>query len=125
MNTPALLTALALGLVLGPALAQGKKVYRCEAGGKVLYADAPCKDAAEVAADDTRTKDQRDAAAEVVKREEKLADKMARERLAAEAAAARQGPVIIPNAAARAASAPAGKKPAKKKPASSRTPAQS
>jgi hypothetical protein len=128
MNHLALITGVVLGLATAPALAQSKKVYRCEAGGKVEYADAPCKGAAEVAADDTRTKAQRDAAAQTVQREEKLADKMARERQAAEAAAARQGAVIIPHASAAqaaAASAPASKKRARKKSGANPVPAQS
>ncbi|MDH4061357.1 MAG: hypothetical protein OEU94_11155 [Aquincola sp.] len=128
MKYLALLTVALLGIAIAPALAQGKKVYRCEAGGKVEYSDAPCKGAAEVAADDARTKAQRDAAVQTVQREEKLAEKMARERHAAEAAASRQGAVIIPHASAAqaaAASAPASKKRAQKKPAARPAPPQS
>lgn len=116
-------TTIALGIVLllaaGAAPAQQKKVFRCEAGGKVTYADAPCKDGAEVAADDARTDAQRKAARQAVAREEKLAEQMARERRASEAASARQGAAHIPHSAAeKAASAVPSSmknKPAKKR----------
>jgi hypothetical protein len=119
-----LVFAAALLLAASGAQAQGKKVYRCEVGGKVTYADAPCKDGAEIKADDSRSDAQRKAAQDAVQREEKMADKMQRERLAAEQRAARQGVARIPyTAAERAASAPSAKdgdknkkrKPAKKK----------
>lgn len=90
-----MLLASLLGLA-GPAAAQ-KKVYRCELHGKISYSDAPCKDGAEVAADDARTDAQRKAAREAVAREDKLAQQMARERKDAEAAAARQGAAHIPH----------------------------
>ncbi len=112
-------TLLAAVLCLaGPAAAQ-KKVFRCELNGKVSYADAPCKDATEVAADDARTETQRKAARDAVVREDKLAQQMARERRAAEAAAAKQGPAHIPHSAAdeaaKAQPTPTKKKPAKKR----------
>jgi hypothetical protein len=95
---------IAVSLLIGasPALAQ-KKVYRCTEGGRVVYSDAPCKDAAEVKADDSRSDAERRAAREDVKREEQMADKMARERRAQEAAAARQGAAHIPYSAANKA----------------------
>jgi hypothetical protein len=89
----------ALLCVAGPAAAQ-KKVFRCEVNGKVSYADAPCKEGAEVAADDARTEAQRKAARDAVVREDKLTQQMARERQAAEAAAAKQGAAHIPHSAA-------------------------
>jgi len=92
--------AVALTVVGTAAVAQQKKVFRCEVNGKVSYADAPCKDGAEVAADDARTDAQRKAAREAVAREDKLTQQMARERKAAEAAAARQGAAHIPHSAA-------------------------
>ena len=111
----AIAAAMTVSLAAAGAAYAQKKVYRCEAGGKVTYGDAPCKDAAEVKADDARTEVQRKAAQDVVLREDKMADKLARERLAAEKAAARQGPAHVPYSAAdRAASAPgADKKKAK------------
>ena len=122
MNTctiPALLAAALL--VAGTAHAASQKVFRCGPDGRI-YSQTPCKDGVEVSADDPRSAEQRKAAQDTVKREEKLADKMARERRAEEAAAAKKGPTIIvnPSAAkpAAAASAPAPrKKRAPKKPA--------
>jgi hypothetical protein len=126
MNRKTLLLATALLLAVVGAPAQGKKVYRCEIAGKVTYADAPCKDAAEVQADDSRSDAQRKAAQDTVQREQKLADKMQRDRLAAEQRAARQGAAHIPYTAAdRAASAPHAKeadKNKKKKPAKKKEP---
>ena len=95
--------AIALAVVGTAAVAQQKKVFRCEVNGKVSYADAPCKDGAEVAADDARTDAQRKAAREAVVREDKLSQQMARERKAAEAAAAKQGAAHIPHSAAEEA----------------------
>ena len=92
--------AIALAVVGTGAAAQQKKVFRCEVNGKVSYADAPCKDGAEIAADDARTDAQRKAAREAVAREEKLTQQMARERRATEVAAAKQGAAHIPHSAA-------------------------
>ena len=104
----------ALLLATGAADAASPKVFRCGPDGRT-YSQTPCKDGYEVDAADARSVEQRKAAEEAVKREEKLADKMARERRAAEAAAAKQGPVVIGKPAALPASAPA-KKPRMKKP---------
>jgi hypothetical protein len=95
----------------GASAADQQKVFRCGPDGRI-YSQAPCKDGHEVDAADQRSPEQRKAAEEVVKREEKLADKIARERQAREAAAAKQGATIIGAAkpAASAASAPAKKK---------------
>ena len=110
----------------GPAAAQ-KKVFRCEVNGKVSYADAPCKDGAEVAADDARTDAQRKAAREAVAREDKLTQQMARERKAAEAAAAKQGAAHIPHSAAdeAAKAQPKAKKKPEKKRVATKPAAQS
>lgn len=99
----------------GPATAQ-KKVYRCEVSGKVTYADAPCKDGAEVAADDARTEAQRKAARDAVVREDKLTQQMARERRAAEASAAKQGAAHIRHSAAEEAASAVPSASKKKKP---------
>jgi hypothetical protein len=106
--------AVALAFVGSAAVAQQKRVFRCEVNGKVSYADAPCKGGAEVAADDARTDAQRKAAREAVAREDKLTQQMARERQAAEAAAAKQGAAHIPHSAADEA-AKAQPTPKKKK----------
>jgi hypothetical protein len=99
--------AAALTLVLltgaGTALAQSKKVYRCEEGGRVTYGDAPCKAAVEIKADDKRSDAERAAARETAQRDRKLAQQMKSEREAAEAGAAGQGYGHIPNSAAQKA----------------------
>jgi hypothetical protein len=109
-------TAIAASLLLAtsPVLAQ-KKVFRCSEGGRVVYSDSPCRDGAEVSSADTRTEAERKAALETVQREEKLGDKMKRERLAEEARAARQGVARIPYSAAEKAAAPASQPDAKAK----------
>jgi hypothetical protein len=101
----------------GASAAEPQKVFRCGPDGRV-YSQSPCKDGRDVDAADQRSPEQRKAAEEVVKREEKLADKMARERQAREAAAAKQGATIIGAAkpAAYAASAPVKKKKLRPKP---------
>ena len=70
-----------------------QKVFRCGPDGR-LYSQTPCKDGYEVDAADKRSAEQRKAAEDAVKREEKWTDKMTRERLAKEAAAAKQAPTI-------------------------------
>lgn len=108
-------TALLLVAANGTSAAP-QKVFRCGPDGRI-YSQTPCKDGHAVDADDSRSADQRKAAQDVVKREEKMADKMARERLAKEAAAAKQGAVVIanPSAAKPAASAASGAAAKKKR----------
>ena len=97
----------ALLLATVAADAASPKVFRCGPDGRT-YSQTPCKDGYVVDAADPRSVEQRKAAEDAVKREEKMADKMARERRAAEAAAAKQGPAIIGNpAAAKPAALPA------------------
>ena len=103
------LAALALWLAASGAAWAQKKVFRCGPDGRI-YSQTPCKDGYEVNADDKRSAEQRKAAEESVRRDEKLNEKMARERHAKEVAAAKQGPAVIAKAAAPAASAPAKKK---------------
>ena len=120
----ALAVAASLWLVAaGGASAAAQKVFRCGPDGRI-YSQTPCKDGYEVDAEDKRSAEQRKAAAEVLKRDEKLADKMTRERLAREAAAAKQGaarigPPTAAKPAASSASAVAKKKRAPAKPAQS------
>ncbi len=90
------------------ASAASQKVFRCGPDGRI-YSQTPCKDGYAVDAADKRSAEPRKAAEDAVKREEKLADKMARERQAKEAAAAKP--------AASAASAAAKKKRQPKTPA--------
>jgi hypothetical protein len=97
-----------------------QRVFRCGPDGRT-YSQTPCKDGYEIDTDDMRTAEQRKAAAEVLKRDAKLADQMTRERLAREAAAAKQGTARTspPKAAkppASAASATAKKKRPPSKP---------
>jgi hypothetical protein len=88
-----------------PALAQKNKVYRCTEGGRTVYADSPCKQSAAVDAGDARSDAQRKTAREIVERDQKLNDKMARDRQAAEAAAASQRAAVIPYSDAASAAA--------------------
>lgn len=110
------IAGLALLLLGGSALAQ-KKVYRCEAGGKVSYGDAPCKGGAEVAADDPRSEADRKAARDAVQREKQMTDQAVTERRAAEAKAPRQvaGHIPYSDAEKAAAAASAPKPPARRK----------
>jgi Domain of unknown function (DUF4124) len=108
----------ALLLAAQPLLAQNKTVYRCEgANGRVTYSDEACKGGVALNNDDARSDDQRKAAAEAVKREAKLGDKLARERRQAEQSAPKPGAVLIPHSAAEKAAKqqPSGKKLTKKK----------
>ncbi len=106
-------------IAAGGASAAAQKVYRCGPDGRI-YSQTPCKEGYEVDADDKRSAEQRKAAAEVLKRDEKLADKMTRERLAREAAAAKQGAARIGPPAAAKPAASSASAAAKKK----RTPAK-
>jgi Domain of unknown function (DUF4124) len=117
VNVKTLIAAATLLLVVQPLLAQNKKVYRCEDGsGRVTYSDEACKGGAELKNDDARTEQQRKDAADVAKRDEKLGDKLARERLVAERSAPKPGAALIPySAAEKAAKEPPVKKIAKKK----------
>lgn len=107
------LIAAALLLAAQPLLAQNKKVYRCEdVKGRVTYSDEACKGGAELKNDDARSDEQRKAAADVAAREERLADKLTRERRAAEKAALRPASAHIAHSAADKAAKeqPSGKK---------------
>lgn len=94
------LAVLLLASALSSAAAQ--KVFRCGPEGKT-YSQTPCKDGYVVNADDQRSPEQRKAAEDMVKREAKMAEKMAREREAKEAAVAKQAPTIIGKPAVAAA----------------------
>ncbi len=98
-----------LMLAAQPLQAQNKQIYRCEnAAGRVTYSDEACKGGAALANDDARSDEQRRVAADVVKREDQLAQRLARERQAAEKSARPGGAAIIPySAAAKAAKEPA------------------
>jgi hypothetical protein len=111
MKTPALVVIAGMALWLAAPAAQAqKKVYRCEAGGKVTYGDAPCKGGAEVAVDDARSDADRKAAQDAVQREKMTTDQARAERRAADAKAPRQvaGHIAYSDAekAATAASSP-------------------
>jgi chromatin segregation and condensation protein Rec8/ScpA/Scc1 (kleisin family) len=104
VNAKTLIAAVTLLLAAQPLLAQNKKVYRCEDGaGHVTYSDEACKGGAELKNDDARTEQQRKAAADVAKREERLGDKLARARLLAEKSAPKAGAALIPYSAAEKA----------------------
>ena len=78
MNRLGLLLA-ALLVAQGGAIAASQKVFRCGPDGRI-YSQTPCKDGYEVNTDDKRSAEQRKAAEDSVKREEKLTEKMTRER---------------------------------------------
>jgi hypothetical protein len=99
---------------IGADGAAGQKVFRCGPEGRD-YSQAPCKDGHEVDAADPRSAAQRKSAEETVKREEKMADKMARERRAQETAAAKVGAATIVHSSAAKAAAPAASAAAKKR----------
>ena len=104
MNSKMLIAAAMLLLATPPLMAQNKKVYRCEDGtGRVTYSDEACKGGAELKNDDARTDEQRKAAADTAKREDQLAQKMARERRLAEKSAVPGGAALIPYSAAEKA----------------------
>lgn len=106
MKTIATLSLLCSSLWFAPhALAQKNKVYRCAEGGRTVYADSPCKQGAEVDAGDARSDAQRKTARDIVERDQKLNDKMVRERQAAEAATASQRAAVIPYSDAASAAA--------------------
>jgi FKBP-type peptidyl-prolyl cis-trans isomerase len=108
-RSAAALLATVMGLAAVNANAAPQKVFRCGPDGRI-YSQTPCKDGYEVNAADPRSAEQRKAAEEATKREDKAVDKMTRERQAQEAAAAKQGPSFIasPSAAKPAASAASG-----------------
>ncbi len=118
MITKPMIVAATLLLAVQPLLAQNKKVYRCEdAAGRVTYSDEACKGGAELKNDDARSDEQRKAASDVAKREERLADKLARDRRAAEKLAGPTGAAVIPYSAAEKAAKeqPSAKKTTAKK----------
>lgn len=101
------LAALVLAFAAAPCWGQ-KPIYRCEQAGRVTYMDSPCKAGVRVDAADPRTAAERRAAQDIVKQEQRMAERLAKERRATEAEAARRGPAHIRHAAAeQAASAPA------------------
>ncbi len=100
------IAALALACASIPCWGQ-KPVYRCEQAGRVTYMDSPCKAGIEVPAADPRTDAERRTAQDLVKKEQLMAERMARERRAAEAAPPRGGHGHIRHSAAeQAASSP-------------------
>ena len=104
----------ALSMACGGAAAASQKVFRCGPDGRV-YSQTPCKDGYEVKADDARSEQERKAAEEQLKRDDKLNEKMARERRANEAASKPGIGVIANPAAAKPAAAAASSAAAKKK----------
>jgi hypothetical protein len=105
------------------ATAAGPKVFRCGPDGRI-YSQTPCKDGYEVNADDKRSAEQRKAAEETVRRDEKLNQTMARERHATEVAAAKVGPAKIGNASAAKPPASAASGAAAKKKRAAKNPVQ-
>ena len=96
------LAALALACVSIPCWSQ-KPVYRCEQAGRVTYMDSPCKAGVEVPVADPRTDAERRTAQDLVKRDQRMTERMARERRAEQAAAPRGGHGHIRHSAAEQA----------------------
>jgi hypothetical protein len=115
------LAVAALCLLAAPTLlAQNKTVYRCEnPSGRVTYSDEACKGGVALKNDDARSEQERQAAAQVAKREEQLADKLTRERRAAEKAKPATGTAHIAHSAAEKAAKDAAAA-TKKKPAATK-----
>jgi hypothetical protein len=116
------LAVAALCLLAAPELlAQNKTVYRCEElSGRVTYSDEACKGGVALKNDDARTDQERKQAEQVVKREERMADKLTRERRAAEKAGRAPAAAHITHSAAeKAAKDASGTK--NKKPATSKS----
>lgn len=88
--------ATALLLAAHPDTRAVEKVFRCGPDGRE-YSQTPCQDGHQVDVADTRSAEQRQAAALAVQREALQTDKMAHEQRAQEAAAAKQGATIIAN----------------------------
>jgi hypothetical protein len=111
----------ALCLLATPTLlAQNKTVFRCEdLSGRVTYSDEACKGGVALKNDDARTEQERKEAQQVVKREERMADKLTRERRAAEKANRAPGAAHITHSAAEKAAKEASA--AKNKPATNKS----
>ena len=99
------LAVAALCLLVAPTLtAQNKTVFRCEdPSGRVTYSDEACKGGVALKNDDARTEQERQAAAQVAKRDERLTDKLRKERLAAQKATPAAGTAHIAHSAAEKA----------------------
>jgi hypothetical protein len=114
------LAVAALCLLVAPTLtAQNKTVFRCEdPSGRVTYSDEACKGGVALKNDDARTEQERQAATQVAKRDERLADKLTKERLAAQKATPAAGTAHIAHSAAEKAAKDATG--VKKKPATTK-----
>ncbi|HEY6356554.1 MAG TPA: hypothetical protein VIY30_18885 [Burkholderiaceae bacterium] len=100
---------LALGALAQAAPAQ-HRVYRCAEGH--TYSQQPCANGASLEVADARSAAQVTQAQQVIQRDARLAEALARQRQQAESAALRQGPILIgarvaPDAAACRSSAAA------------------
>lgn len=85
--------ALVLGAFVQAPLAQDR-VYRCGADGR-SYSQEPCANGAAIEVADARSASQVTQAQRAAQLDARMADALARQRQQAEAAAARQGPVLI------------------------------
>jgi hypothetical protein len=102
--TRSLILAALLTLAAQPLWAQNKKVYRCDdRAGRVTYSDEACKGGTELNNDDARSVDQRRTAQDAARREARLTEKLARDRLAAEKSAGGPATGLIPHLAAERA----------------------
>ncbi len=101
--------AAAAALLLASAAHTATPVYRCGAEGKA-YGQQPCSDGVALSVDDERNAAQRDASAQAVARQRRLADELARDREQREKAL--HAPASALSAAAKASpSIPAASQP--------------
>lgn len=83
-------------ILLTSGIAAQQKVYRCTINGQTVYGHTECKGGKEVAADDSRTDLQRQAATEVQKKEEKRLQAASRDRQVREMRSAKLQAAGIP-----------------------------
>ena len=106
MKPTFIVLALMLSALAATAAPGSDTVFRC-GPDRSIYSQTPCKDGTAVDVADPRTDAQRAQAAQAVKAEAAMTQKMARERREQEAAAAKEGAGKIPYSAANQAAAPA------------------
>ena len=101
------ISAVGLALASGPVL--GQTIYRCGPAGNV-YSHQPCAEGRAVAVDDSRSPAQLAEARQLQRDNQRLADRMARDRMAFEAAhpARAAAGIQAPPAAVRAPATPVG-----------------
>lgn len=106
-------TAATAALLLASAAHAATPVYRCGAEGKD-YSQQPCSDGVPLSVDDRRNAAQQDASAQVVARQRRLADELARDRERTEKAM--RAPAASLSAATQASQSKAASRSATRRP---------